>query len=398
MKKIYLILIMIFALFSPVFGQSENTVRMTKGISKFLKGNISDKTTAVKEATNEDAEWLSCKAIEFALENKQMLGTDRELDGLAVAAILSISPDYVKNLTELQKTSLETNLTKLFSEFTDSSTVQIAVLNKFSSLKEFLSIKSFVEVMNGYIMSHTIQEIDSSVFKSSLSAFETIGNSETFIILNNFLNNPKYEIYHPQIERTISQLIPSCMNETLALIQTANLPQIIKIYSLVQKNSKISKNNLCEISEKVLSKSILLVDSTSDLSSENIEIQISALKILTENKWTRASTVTVSYFHLAKIMYSNGILPENHFVTTITSLSSVAPIDSVSPLTVYLEELNSQKERSYSVSTEVVLSVIKTLGAIGDKSAFDSLLAVTYLNYDESVLTAAREALSGLRW
>ena len=55
-------------------------------------------------------------------------------------------------------------------------------------------------------------------------------------------------------------------------------------------------------------------------------------------------------------------------------------------------------EKGNSVSSEIALAVINTLGAIGDKAAFDSLLAVTYLNYEESVLTAAREALSGLRW
>ena len=55
-------------------------------------------------------------------------------------------------------------------------------------------------------------------------------------------------------------------------------------------------------------------------------------------------------------------------------------------------------EKGTPVASEIVLAVINTLGAIGDKSAFDSLLAVTYLNYEESVLTAARDALSGLRW
>ena len=70
----------------------------------------------------------------------------------------------------------------------------------------------------------------------------------------------------------------------------------------------------------------------------------------------------------------------------------------MNPLTAYLEELNRQKENETDVSSAIVLSVIKTLGAIGDKSAFDSLLAVTYLDYDESILSAARKALSGLRW
>ena len=82
----------------------------------------------------------------------------------------------------------------------------------------------------------------------------------------------------------------------------------------------------------------------------------------------------------------------------ISSLCNISPLNAVTPLTMYLEELNSKKEQNETVSNEIVLSVINTLGAIGDKSAFDSLLAVTYLTYPESILSAARGALAGLRW
>ena len=79
-------------------------------------------------------------------------------------------------------------------------------------------------------------------------------------------------------------------------------------------------------------------------------------------------------------------------------MSKTTPVDAVNTLTAYLEEKKKKKENETDVSSAIVLSVIKTLGAIGDKSAFDSLLAVTYLDYDESILSAARKALSGLRW
>lgn len=396
LKKGLLLTLFIFSLI-PAYSQT-NSKKTSEYISKFLKGNITEKTAAVREASGTDAVWLTNKAIEFTLENKAILGNDRDLDGLAVAAILSISPDYIKTSTDAQKKELENQLIQVFNEFKSSNTVQIALLTKIVSLKNGLSLNEFVAVLNNYLMTNTVQNIDASVFKSALTAFESIGNSETFIILYNFLNNQKYEIYHNQLEKTISLLIPQFMDETLGLIQTANLNQLITIFRLSEKNTTISKNNRCEISEKVLTKSILLVDSTSKVSTDDIEVQIDALKILTENKWTRASNIAISYFRLAKVMFTSDIISEDQFITTISSLSSVAPIDSVSALTAYLEELNSQKEKGSQISNELVLSIIKTLGAIGDKSAFDSLLAVTYLNYDESVLTAAREALSGLRW
>jgi hypothetical protein len=46
----------------------------------------------------------------------------------------------------------------------------------------------------------------------------------------------------------------------------------------------------------------------------------------------------------------------------------------------------------------VLLAVIESLGALGDKAAFDNLLYVTYLPYPETITTAARTALAGLKW
>ena len=89
---------------------------------------------------------------------------------------------------------------------------------------------------------------------------------------------------------------------------------------------------------------------------------------------------------------------EVQFKTVILALANTSPIESVPLLTAYLEDLNNLTEKGNVVSSDVILAVIKSLGTIGDKSAFDSLLAVTYLNYSEQVLSAARAALSGLRW
>ncbi len=148
----------------------------------------------------------------------------------------------------------------------------------------------------------------------------------------------------------------------------------------------------------MLSESILLVDNSSGTSQDNIKVQLSALNILSENYWTRASNVALSYFDLSKKLYEKKNMNEEQLKTVITSLRNLAPLDAVAPLISYLEELNARTEKGSPVSSEIALAVINTLGAIGNKDAFDSLLAVTYLNYEESVLTAAREALSGLRW
>lgn len=388
-KKITVFLLCTLASIS-VFAQSAKV--------KFIKGNITDKTAAVREADDSEADWVSSNAIAFCLENKELLGNDRELDGLAVAAILSYYPESLKKQTDAQKEKLIENFIALFTGFNKSNTVQIALISKMVTLKESLPTDSFTALLNGYLKTTDVKAIDSGVFKACISALESIGNDESFKIIYGFLNDSAYSAYKKEIEKTTVALIPNAKNEVIAQIKNSDMKKITAIFNLAQENSQISKKNLCEISENVLNESILLVDDSSGNSAENIKLQIAALNILSENRWTRASAPALSYFDLSKKLYDKSKMSGEQFKTVITSLRNIAPLDAVNPLIGYLEELNDSTEKGQAVPTDIVLSIINTLGAIGNKAAFDSLLAVTYLNYEESVLTAAREALSGLRW
>ena len=116
-------------------------------------------------------------------------------------------------------------------------------------------------------------------------------------------------------------------------------------------------------------------------------------------KWTRASGTVIGYFDIAEKEYSSGKLSENNYVNVIAGLKETSPIESVPKLSAYLNKLNKNMENhSEAVSEPVVLEVINTLGAIGDKNAFDSLLAVTYYAYSDKVIAQARVALAKLKW
>lgn len=393
MKKIAFL----FILFSQVFFLFAQNADNEKLI-KFIKGNISEKTSAVREASGAESILLALKAIDFSLENKDLLGNDRELEGLAVAAILSISPDYIKNANDSQKSIIVSQFINLFNKFSTSNTVAIATLTKYSSLYEYLQDRQFVETLNFFLKSQEIKKTDESVMKSVFNTLQLIGNSETFLILYDIFDDKNYAHLKNEIENTLVSLSFISQNEIIGLLETADVKDLSQIFKIIKKNQKISKNYVCDVSEKVISKSILLLGSSSFVSQEDILVQLEALNNLSDNKWTRASLVAVSYFQFAKKIYNQNLMTETQFESVINCLSNVSPVDAVIPLTAYLEELNRQKENETDVSSAIVLSVIKTLGAIGDKSAFDSLLAVTYLDYDESILSAARKALSGLRW
>lgn len=390
-KKSFLLIF--FVLFSISLYAQNNSYTI-----QYLKGNITDKTRAIKESTGSESDYLANRAIEYALENKELLGTDRDLDALVVAAVLSISDDYLKNSNDEEKVKFSEKLYNLYSNFEDSNTVEIAILTKLESIKDLLPIEKFVNNLNNKLKNENMNDMDPSFLKTTLSSLEKMGNTESFIILYYFYSADKYPKFEEEIEKTLITLSPNAVNEILGFIKEADSNQLKRIYSLTTKTQKLSKNNVCIIAENLLNRSILLMGDSSKILPEDIDLQITCLKILADNKWTRASDSVLSYFQITKSLYKINSINDEDFTFVISSLSSITPLKAVSPLTSYLEELNGRKENGEEVSSSVILSLINTLGAIGDKAAFDSLLAVTYLSYEEAILSAARQALSGLRW
>jgi hypothetical protein len=72
--------------------------------------------------------------------------------------------------------------------------------------------------------------------------------------------------------------------------------------------------------------------------------------------------------------------------------------EAAQALALQLGYLNSRTEMSGEYDEAIVLALINALGELKDKSAFDYLLYVGYLNYPDKILAAAREALNRLRW
>ena len=154
-----------------------------------------------------------------------------------------------------------------------------------------------------------------------------------------------------------------------------------------------------QIAENVLSRTIYIYENTTKLSEDLIPLQIDSFNLLAKNNWTRASATAVRYLKNAETEYTQKVLPENEYCKIIVSVIKIAPIGAIQPLSSMLVALNRQKEANQQEPSEaVMLSIINSLGEAGDKNAFDALLSVTYFEYPDSVVAAARNALAKLKW
>lgn len=389
MKRLFLSLFILF-IFFPCFSQTAR--------QRFLKGNLSDKATVLRDAANEDKYWLSSKSIDFVYENYQYLGDDRDFENFAVSAIYSI-PDF-EGLT-LSKESYQEigkKLRLIYFNYTSSNNVKCAILSKYVSLKNYYPTEELTAGINADLMKTDPALMDSTLFHSIVSALGVIGDKESFVLLFDAYAKNKVTQYNNELREALSNLIPQGIDLYLSLIHSKDIDYLRATYNLINNNSKISQNFISEIAENLLNESILLMSNSTENTKELVAIQLGAINILDVNNCTRAASSVVAYFDVAKRVHSNSLISDKDFVGVVYALGNLAPISSVSPLVEYLESANASVEKEEMVSYEVVTAIIKTLGAIGDKSAFDSLLAVTYLDYPDYVLSATREALAGLKW
>ena len=386
MKKI-VIFISAFFLYSFCFSQS------SKNLKQFIRGNIQDKISSVRNASQEESVQISLMAIDFCLQNKTILEDDRDLDALCLLSILSVPSNYTDSLSQTEKSEFSQKIFNIFNSFSDEN-VRIAVLNKISS--GTLNSLAFVELLNSFL-SDDFQNFSQDFYKALISASGEIGDEKTFKILFEKYRDDSWKSFKPELKEAIVKLSDNSVKDITDIISTGDLSDLRFIFETIVQNEKKTQVFRSQIAENILSASIYITEGNSSL-NELILLQVDVMKFLAESKWTRGSSTILNFYNLAKNEYTNGIMKASDFCIVIEAVSETVPIKAVSLFSDYLIELNRQKENDADVEEEIVLALISALGAIGDKNAFDSLLSVTYYDYSDEVINKARSALAGLKW
>ncbi|MCI7436080.1 MAG: hypothetical protein MSH22_05725 [Spirochaetia bacterium] len=389
MKKSFFILTVLFFT-SYLFSMGSKNQR------NFVKGNLIDKTEAVKAASEVEIVDLAKAAIEFSLNYKEILGDDSELSALAISGITALPVEYIENSNMTEKNLISEKLIGLYSVFEDEN-VKIAVLNKISSFK--FSVENFIPLLNDFVKNSSVNEENLVLLKSVVNTLGSIGNNQSFIIMLGALSEKKWEPLFENLEKSLCMLAEPLEKEILDILRRGNVKDCRRLFDLIVKKSENSQIFKAEIAENVLLRTIYIYENSNSTGEDLISLQLESFDFLKKLKWTRASNTIVSYLKTARSEYDQKLLEEDKFCEIITGVSDVAPIGAIQPLATYLIFLNSKmEEKSSDVSENLVLAIIKSLGAIGDKNAFDALLGVTYFEYSDSVIAAARDALAKLKW
>jgi hypothetical protein len=127
-------------------------------------------------------------------------------------------------------------------------------------------------------------------------------------------------------------------------------------------------------------------------------MRYAAIQALTALRWTRANNLAIRYFYRVQTEFQHHTVSREHFLEAIALLGAVGNSDAALALCLQLGLINARTERTGEFDEEITLAIVRALGLIGDKAAFDHLLNVSNLLYPDNILAAAGEAIDRLRW
>lgn len=362
---------------------------------KFIKGNVQDKTAAVKESTADDAYMLAEKGIDFVLEARPLIGADRDLSALAVASVLKLPRD--ESVLAGNFPEINSQLVQIFNLFEDE-TVRIAVLDKLETTSAIKDFSKAVELVNSYLKLPNDRSTSSAVTGKAIATIGRIGDSDSFKIIYSAWRDGIYPLFNNQIEASLLLLSVSHISDTIRVISVSNPEDIGDFFELIKESSEVSQEFKAEIAENALSVIIHNAEDNPENLKGSAKLQLSALQAIADANWTRAAGLSVRYFSVAASEYEKGALNEEQFIQVIRDITALSSPDCAQSLSDYLAEMNSKTEKNQNSAQNVVLAIINSLGELGDKTAFDNLLYVTYLNYPETIKSAARDSLAKLKW
>jgi len=388
-KKTGFIVLFVFLSF-PIFCDSP-VLQLYK--QKFSRVDLSAKAQVLESAANDDT--LGAETgqfydyvLQFALENSELLKND-----YAMQRIIDLS------ITGLRKTgysnSVET-VWKLFMGYPDSS-IGAEILITAGKLGK--QNKTITENINNYLAEKN------NLYRSGTPA-NYMMISACIIAIMELDDISSYPALFTVICSGYPEVIKSEAQGALDII-SGNLKRFLsdtlesgspseKFFALtVGMNShKLTVPEQGQLAELALEQCLINKDNA-DLSS----VSYAAVQALIQLRWKRANNLAIRYFYRMQTEFQhNTASSRERFLEAISLLGAVGNSDAALALCLQLGLINARTERTGEFDEEITLAIVRSLGLIGDKAAFDYLLNVSNLIYPENILAAAGEAIDRLRW
>jgi len=336
-------------------------------------------------------------AVQFVLDNYAQIDDLRDMNTIINISLNGILQEYNKgNIESKNINSIINVLWKLFLEYPDSHSRAEVIITLGLIGKED---QILIDKINSYLMELNLlfrsgENVDYSIISACISALMELGNSSSYPVLFSIICSDFPEVLASESYGAL-ELIPGNLQQFLLNIIENNPPdEKFAAFKAVINSNRLSIPERGLLAELALAQSLLSSEDDVYLSA----MRYTAVLLLTNLRWTRANALAIRHYYRVQADYSQDIVPKERFLEAISCLGSVGNSDAALVLVLQLGLINLRTENTGNYDAEITLSIVQSLGLIGDNAAFNHLTSVTKLPYNEDIIAAAKEAITRLKW
>jgi HEAT repeat protein len=387
-KKIAITFCLLLVCF-PFFAQSSDPVILSYQ-RNFVRASITTKLDLLNDAsriTTVNMTPLYADAIAFVQQNYALLGSDSQLMDIATVAATKVAS--YGDITVLPA------LRTLFSTIDDTH-VRLACLDTFAILipkkpEETAALNDWFSSAIG--APGTVNTPDAKTLAACATTLGKIGNLSSFDVLFRAATSNTDSSVVSAATDALNSLDAGYADKILGIIANKDIQKSYAAFSFAMKKNSLPASDQGKIAEAAFN--LASADSAAVPAGALLK---AAMEQLTKLSWSPASSAMTKYFYRQQDDYKNGKTDINDLLPVIRCMGAMKTTEAAQALSIFLGLLNSETEQKKTYNEQLMLVVIQALGDLGDKSAFDYLLYVGYLDYPESVKKASRDALARLAW
>ncbi len=361
----------------------------------FVRSSLGTKLELLREASTYegvDMGPLYETALKFVLGNAELLEAD-----LIVRDIAIVSADMIR---KYKYTPAAESLWDLFQAFREN-TVRVSLLLALGEVAR--DNPNLIERLNAYLGAQTTlfrsgTQPDYPTLEACITALGRLGDGSSFPVLF----SAYVAGYKADITRKASEALAGLQGD-----YHGYLVQVLERNTALEKraalevglsNPKFTEDQRASLAEAALAAGIGYSSANAVETDAVREMRYKAVLELTERRWQKASPVAIKHFYDVLSLYNRSQATKSSLLEAIACLGAMGTPEAAQTLSLYLQLINTETEQGKVYDEQIVLAVIRNLGALGDKVAFDYLLYIGYLKYPDSIKKAAKDALQNLKW
>ncbi len=360
----------------------------------FIRASISTKLELLSDASRigtVNMTPLYVDALAFVRQYYPVLGGDSQLLDIATVSVTKIA-----SFSDL---SAETPIEELFTLIPDTR-VRIACIDSLSSLPQGGNRTEFLKSWFASALdTGKSGSTDIKVLAACATALGRIGDSSSFDALFKAANGAADSSVIAASTMAINALQSGYTEKILGKITQNNLQESYAAYSLAARKENLADSDRGKIAEAGFTVAVSQpAQETAASATARISLLKDSMADLKRLRWSQASSAVTRYFYAVQADYKSGKTGIDRLIPVINCMGSMQSNEAAQALSIFLGLLNSETEQKKTYNEQLMLAVIQALGDLGDKTAFDYLLYIGYLDYPESVKKASRDALARLEW